>query len=231
MSEAFVPSRAHPIPRYRAALFDLDGTLTDSGPGILSSLRSAFRAMGRPVPPEKVLRKFIGPPLIDSFMQYCGFTAPETAEAIRLYRLAYEEGGGMYRAEVYPGIPRLLESLRGAGMLLAVATAKPGRMAEPVLARFGLSARFDAVFAADGSERSQTKDALILPALEKLGCTPAQAVMVGDTKFDAIGARLAGTAFAGVLYGFGSEAEMRAEGARQFARSPEDLFSLLVDKG
>lgn len=224
-------SRTHPIPRYRAALFDLDGTLTDSGPGILSSLRSAFRAMGRPVPPETVLRKFIGPPLTDSFMQYCGLTAPETAEAIRLYRLAYEQGGGMYRAEVYPGIPELLEALRAAGMLLAVATSKPGRMAQPVLEYFGLSGRFDVIFAADGSERSQTKDTLILPALEKLACSPAQAVMIGDTRFDAEGARLAGTAFAGVLYGFGSEAEMRAEGAARFAASPADLFPILVDNG
>lgn len=215
--------------KYKAALFDLDGTLTDSGPGITESVRSALRKMGRPIPPESVLRRFIGPPLLASFTGFCGMTEPEAMEAIRLYRIAYEQDGAMYRAVVYPGIPKLLDSLRSGGMLLGVATSKPAAMTELVLSRFDLTRRFSTVCAADGSERSQTKDKLILPALEKLDCSPADAVMIGDTRFDAEGARLAGTSFAGVLYGFGSEAELRREGAEQFARTPAELFPLLVD--
>lgn len=215
---------------YRAVLFDLDGTLTDSAPGIIDSVRSALAGMGRPALPETALRKFIGPPLSTSFRTFCGLTEAETAEAIRLYRLKYQDDG-IFQARVYPGIEDLLSALRRAGALLAVATSKPDTMAAAVLDHFRLTPYFDFISAADESERSRTKDTIILPALQAVRCSPGQAVMIGDTRFDAEGARLAGTSFIGVQYGFGSEDEMRAEGAEKFAGSPAELLPLLIDNG
>jgi phosphoglycolate phosphatase len=217
-------------PAYRAILFDLDGTLTNSGPGIMDSVRKTLAGMDKPALSESGLRKFIGPPLSTSFRTFCGMNEEETADAIRRYRLIYR-GGNIFNASVYPGIPKLLTALRRAGAFLAVATSKPASMTKDVLNHFGLMPYFDFVSAADESERSRTKDTIILPAVKAAECSPAQAIMIGDTCFDAQGARLAGTSFIGVLYGFGSEAEMRKEGAEKFVRLPAELRPMLIDNG
>jgi phosphoglycolate phosphatase len=214
---------------YRAALFDLDGTLTDSAPGITGSVRYALERMGRPVPPADALRRFIGPPLYPSFRGFCGMTDAEAQEAVRLYREDYAAGGA-FRASVYPGVPELLGRLRAAGVFLAVATSKPRNMTDRVLEHFGLAERFDFVSAPDASVKTLTKDAVILPAVRAAGCAPAEAVMVGDTRYDAEGARLAGTAFIGVLYGTDTRAEIAAAGGSVFARTVRELSALLIDK-
>lgn len=216
--------------RWRAVLFDLDGTMTDSAPGITGSVRAALTRMGRPVPPESVLRRFIGPPLYPSFREFCGLTDAGAQEAIRLYREDYAAGGA-FRASVYPGVPELLARLRSAGAFLAVATSKPRNMTELVLKHFGLAERFDFVSAPEESEKTLTKDRVILPAVRAAGCSPAEAVMVGDTRYDAEGARLAGTGFIGVLYGIDARAQLAAEGASVFARGPAELSALLLDNG
>ena len=215
--------------KYDVVLFDLDGTLTDSGPGVTGCVRQALEQMGRPVPPQETLRRFIGPPLFSSFTKLCGMDREEAEQAIRLFRESYD-AHGVYDNSVFDGIPETLTALRRAGAKLAVATSKPESMAKVVLGHFGLAQYFDILSAADESDRGNGKEMLILPALEQAGCAPERAVMVGDTKFDAAGARNAGTHFLGVLYGFGTEEEMRREGAEQFARTPEDITRLLVDK-
>ncbi len=210
-------------------LFDLDGTLTDSGPGVTGCVRKALEKMGKPVPPPETLRRFIGPPLFDSFTKLCGLGPAEADRAVEFYRAFYNDGG-VFDNAVYDGIPETLEALRGAGVRLAVATSKPESMAKVVLGHFGLTKYFDFFSAADESDRSGGKEKLILPVLERAACAPERAAMVGDTKFDAAGARKAGTRFVGVLYGFGTEEEMRGEGAELFARAPGDIVRLLVDK-
>lgn len=100
--------------RYRAVLFDLDGTLTDSGPGIASSVLYALEQMGFPAPPPEELRRFVGPPLFTSFTQFCGMTAAQAEKAITLYRSVYNTRD-VYKSVVYPGVPETLCALREAG--------------------------------------------------------------------------------------------------------------------
>lgn len=215
--------------KYRAVLFDLDGTLTDSGPGIISCVRKTIRHMNCPELPPGTLRRFIGPPTWISFRTFCGLSPEETQKAVGYFRGIYD-AEGVFDNSVYAGIPELLDDLHGAGALLAVATSKPGSQACKVLDHFGLTRKFDDIAAADESDRESGKEKLIRSVLENEGVSPEEAAMIGDTKFDAAGARKAGVDFIGVLYGFGTEEEMRREGAAAFVRSVDGLYGMLLDK-
>ncbi|QAT48313.1 HAD family hydrolase [Caproiciproducens sp. NJN-50] len=211
-------------------LFDLDGTLTDSGPGITNGLREAFRHVGWPVPGPQVLRRFIGPPLLNMLKElFPRMTEKTTAELIGDYRRYYAERGA-FENEVYPGIFDLLDELRLGGAKLAVVTSKPATPTKRILDYFGLSPHFDYVSAESDSDRGSGKEFLIRPALEHFGVPASRAVMIGDTKYDAAGARRAGTNFVGVLYGFGTREEMEREGGEHFSRTVEDLRGFLIDK-
>lgn len=215
--------------KYRAALFDLDGTLTDSGQGIINSLKATFPLVDWPVPPPDVLKKFIGPPLFNCLKRETNMPDEKADRFVTLYRKRYTERGA-FENSVYPGILRLLEDLRGAGMKLAVATSKPVTPAKIVLDYFDLTRRFDTIAAEDDSEHGGGKEWLIRNALEELKLSPEEAVMIGDTKYDAAGARNAGTDFIGALYGFGTEESMRAEGAQKFTPTVEGLRDFLLDR-
>lgn len=216
-------------PKYKIALFDLDGTLTNSGPGVMECVKQTLEYMKKPVPPRETLRKFIGPPLWNSFTVLCGMSPREAEQGIDFFRGIYNETG-VYNNSVYPGIPEVLGDLQDAGTIVTVATSKPGSMTKVVLDYFQLSPYFEIVSAADESDKGGGKEELILPVLKKARCAPEEAVMIGDTKFDAAGARKAGTDFVGVLYGFGTEEEMRREGGKKFAHTAADLKNLLIDK-
>lgn len=216
--------------RHDFILFDLDGTLTRSAPGILNGLTRAFRGIGWPVPENKVLRRFIGPPLYEILAELYPDMPRETADAFVLHFRNYYDRTGFAENEVFAGIPELLSSLRDSGALLAVATSKPAPATGSVLEKLHLSAYFDFVGAADTSGRGEGKEKLILPLLEKAGVPAARAVMVGDTKYDAGGARRAGTDFVGVLYGYGTREEMEREGAVNFVNTIPELEEFLIDK-
>jgi phosphoglycolate phosphatase len=215
--------------KYGVVLFDLDGTLTDSGPGIIECVKKTLEHMNMPIPPQNMLRRFIGPPLWDSLTSLCGMNERQAKEGVAYFRKIYDVGG-IYHNSVYQGIPQILREVREAGAAVAVATSKPLSMAEIVLNYFRLAPYFDFVSAADESDKSGGKEELIRPVLEKARCAPREAVMIGDTKFDAAGARKAGTDFIGVLYGFGTEEEMRREGGTVFVSSAAGLKDLLFDK-
>lgn len=212
---------------YDAVLFDLDGTLTESHPGILSCVKLALQEMGKPVPSPDQLRKFIGPPLAYSFTQFCGMTMKEAEEGIERYRFHYNRGG-IFECSVYEGIFPLLKELKERGVKLAVATAKPESMAMRVLEHFGLSAYMDCISANQEDEKGTGKVQLIEAALRELEVSPEKAVMVGDTRFDCEGARLAGVDFAGALYGYGGEEELEKAGAVKLAASPGELRRFLL---
>lgn len=212
---------------YDAILFDLDGTLTDSEPGITGCVALALEKMHFPPLPRKTLRKFIGPPLWSSFMDYCGMTAEQAEEAVEHYRETYNVTGAFQNAP-YPGVIELLEELTQAQIPLAVATSKPVNITFPVLNHFKLTPYFEYIFAPDANEHSSNKKELILKSAAACRTVPERAVMVGDTRFDAAGAREAGTNFIGVLYGFGTREEMEREGATVFARDLAELKSLLL---
>nr|WP_319489484.1 HAD hydrolase-like protein [uncultured Caproiciproducens sp.] len=214
-------------PIYDLIIFDLDGTLTNSEPGITSSVKYALEKMGQPVPELSILRKFIGPPQWESFVKYCGLSDEQTTQAVENYREIYNVTGA-FENKPYPGIIELLQTLRDAGATLAVATTKPAKITARVLDHFDLTKYFAHVSGPDDSERNGDKSVLINSCLNACHVESARAVMIGDTLYDTVGARNAGTDFIGVLYGFGTQEEMTAEGGKVFARDLSELKSMLL---
>ena len=136
---------------YDCVLFDLDGTLTDSASGIISSVNDALTRMGMPLLPKEMQRLYVGPPLLSSFEKLHGMTHAQALEGVRLFRERYAQVGWLEN-RVYPGIPRLLKSLKARGVRLGVATAKPVQFAQQVLKHFGLEPYFDVISAAPMDE-------------------------------------------------------------------------------
>jgi phosphoglycolate phosphatase len=210
---------------YKLALFDLDGTISDSSPGIFRTLKETFPLVDWPVPGPQALRRFIGPPLWN-----CLHETLETADRfVVLFRKAYSQKG-IFENELYPGIRELFAELRSAGIKLAVVTSKPIIPARAVLDYFGVTELFDYISGADDSDRGGGKEELIFPVLKESGISAEDTVMIGDTKYDASGARKAGTNFIGVLYGFGTKEEMIRENGKLFSETVEGLGELLIDK-
>lgn len=210
----------------KAILFDLDGTLTDSGEGIINSVIPALEHFGLPVPSREELRVFVGPPLHDSFRRF-GVPADRTDEAIQVYRTRYIPIG-IFENAPYPGIETLLQTLRAAGHRLYVATSKPEPMAVQVLERFHLAQYFHRICGATLDTSRSTKEAVIAYLLEENGRADNM-VMVGDTKFDVIGARAHGIPTIGVSWGYGTVGELKAAGAAAIADTPEEV-PVLVDR-
>ena len=150
--------------RYDTVILDLDGTITESAPGIMRSAAYALEKMGRPVPGEDVLRRFVGPPLVDSFIRYCGLTEAEAMEAIEIYRERHTVLGWK-EARVYTGIAPMLIALKRAGAYIALASSKPLPLCKETLAYFGLLPLFDRLSAPPYSATKADKEQLILDAL------------------------------------------------------------------
>lgn len=199
-------------------LLDLDGTLMDSAPGIVASVRSAYEAMGLPVPDAATLRSFVGPPITDSFPRH-GVPPELLSETVRQYRAAFT-AGGMYDNAVFDGVPAALRTLREAGCTLAVATSKPEVYAVPICDRFGLTPLVDGVFGAPLDEATSTKADVIAKALASLGrVSPVDAtadgpvLMVGDREHDVHGAAAHGIGCLGVTWGYAAPGELERAGA------------------
>jgi phosphoglycolate phosphatase len=204
-----------------ALLFDLDGTLVDPEPGIVGSVRHALNAMGREIEPDLDLTWVIGPPLRQSFgALLAGQGDPEVA--LGLYRERYGTIG-LTEAEVYPGIPQALEALGRPPTRLIVCTSKPRVFAVRVLEHFGLARHFSAVYGAELDGRFDDKAELIAHLLEAERLSADRVLMIGDRKYDVVGAARNGVAAIGVLWGHGDEAELRAAGAGRLCRQPEAL--------
>jgi phosphoglycolate phosphatase len=208
-------------------LFDLDGTLTESGPGIISSVRYALASMGQPALDDERLRRFIGPPLLDSFRDICGFDPAEVVVAIAAYR-EYYATDGQYENAVYNGIPELLVALRDAGRTLAVATSKAEVFASSILDHFALSEHFATVVGSELDGRRTAKSEIITEALARLGRPTGGSVMIGDRSHDVRGAVAVGVGSIGVLWGYGDDAELTAAGADALAATPIELLGQLT---
>ena len=205
--------------------FDLDGTLTRSGDGIKRSAAHAIAQLGYPPLTEAELDSFVGPPLLESFMRCCGMDEQTALEAVRLYRVRFEDVGWRENA-VYPGIAPLLRALRAAGKYAAIVTAKPERFARRIADWFGLSPYLNAVVGISLDDHHADKAALIARALPA-GADKARAVMVGDRKFDVLGAKEAGVASLAVDYGYGARVELDACAPDMRAATVSELFDLL----
>lgn len=208
----------------KSILFDLDGTLTDSGEGIINCAKMTLERFGLPIPSPDELRTFVGPPLGDSFMKY-GVPADRVEEAIAVFRSRYLPIG-KFENHPYPGIRELLETLKAQGHKLYVATSKPEVTAVEVLEHFNLASFFDRICGATFDQSRVSKSDVIAFLLEQIGAD-THAVMVGDTAFDVTGAAAHGIPTIGVSWGYGKVADMKKAGAAAIADTPEMLLTLL----
>lgn len=213
--------------RYTTVIFDLDGTLLESGIGVANGFRYALDRMGLPMPETMDRRQFVGPPLRYSFQTQLGLPDDRLDEAVALYREYYIQTG-QFEAEPYPGVMDLLRDLNEAGAAVCLATSKYSAIAKPMLDHFGLRPLLRYAAMSDGSELLSAKKGMLLDVLAHCPTPPGQAVMIGDTSYDAAGARDAGVPFIGVLYGYGTQAEMEAAGGRVFVRTTAELRPLLL---
>ena len=208
----------------RSIIFDLDGTLTDSGEGITKSILPVLDHYGIPCASVNDLRFCVGPPLRDSFLKL-GVPEDCIEEAIAIYRSRYTTIG-KFENTPYSGISQLLDTLIAKGHRLFVATSKPETMAVEILDKFDLSRYFEIICGATMDTSRDSKSAVIAYLLDKIG-TKEDAVMIGDTAFDVIGAAEHQIPTIGVSWGYGNVEEMLKSGAVAIAHSMEELLFLL----
>ena len=215
--------------RFKAVLFDFDGTLVDSSEGIFKSLIYAFDADGKPAPDEKTLRKFIGPPIYDSFKTLFGYKDEKIDFMIEKYRERYRSVG-WHEARVYDGIPELVRALREQGVKMATASSKPTPFIRQIIEEQGLLPYFDYLGGTAFDNISSNKTEILNHAMQELGVSPGETVMVGDRLFDIRGAQGAGIPCIAVLYGFGSRSEFEEYGAQYIVETPQDIYRLIVEE-
>lgn len=213
---------------YKYILFDLDGTLTDPAVGITKSVAYALKKFGIEVSDITQLNHFIGPPLLDSFMECYGFDKEKAQTAIDYYRERFRVKG-LYENVVYDGIPEMLQKLKDSGKKLILATSKPEPFAKEILRHFGLEEYFDYAAGSNFDGTRTAKAEVIEYALEAAGVTDkTTAVMIGDREHDIIGANKTGLDSIGVLYGFGNKDELQSAGATFIAENVTDIVKLII---
>ena len=209
----------------KTILFDLDGTLTDSGEGIINCASLALEYFGIPVPSREAMRAFVGPPLHETFVKF-GVSADQADKAVEVYRSRYFTVG-KFENFPYPGIPELLSELKKHGHKLLVATSKPEALSMEILEKFKLARFFDRVCGASMDRSRSTKEDVIAYLLTEYGAGKNM-VMVGDTAFDVIGAAAHGIPTIGVSWGYGNVSEMQKAGAVAIADTVAQLKALLL---
>lgn len=214
--------------KYEYLLWDLDGTLTDSGRGIINAVKYALKQYGIEENDMAALRSFIGPPLVASFSGIYGFDREKALEAVAHYR-TYYSAGGLFENDVYPGIRELLRDLKDAGYKNIMATSKPERFSFQIMEHFELDKYFYLMAGATESQERIEKEQVIEYALKASGITDkSKCLMIGDRKYDIQGAKINGLESLGVLYGYGSREEFEAAGADRIVESVEELRRLFL---
>lgn len=209
-------------------LFDLDGTLTDSGEGILNTVKYALSFFGKENTDISILRKFIGPPLIDAFQNFTELSFDDATTAVAKYRERYKDIG-IFENKVYEGIPELLQNLKNASKTLIVATSKPHIFANRILEYFDLAKYFSCVVGAEFDGTLNYKHEVIEEVLKRCKIKDkSQAIMIGDRHHDIDGAKQNGIESIGVLYGFAEPDELEKAGADYIAKSPLDIEKIIL---
>lgn len=214
--------------KYNAVLFDLDGTLSESAKGIRYSLEKTVAQMNKPQIDFSDYTKYVGPPLLNTFRGMCGFTEEESVKAVSIYQHYYSTKG-MYQNKLYSGIDVVLKTLKENNVKLSVCSSKYELFAENICEYLNIKQYFTAVCgsAKDGSRKE--KNQLIPYACEKLVAKlDKSTVLIGDTKFDAIGAKETKIDFIGANYGYGTELSMTEAGAKIFVEKPLELLNILL---
>jgi len=214
----------------RALLFDLDGTLTDPLEGIARCVVHALQALGAPLPDARELRGWIGPPITDSFAAWFAQNgvAATAEQALHIYRERFA-AKGLFENTVYPGMPEVLGELAERGFRLFVATSKPGVFARRILDHFDLSERFEDIYGSELDGTRVDKVELLDYLFVREGLDRARSVMIGDREHDMRAARYHDAAALGVLWGFGSAAELHEAGAQWLVAEPRQLLPALLE--
>ena len=212
--------------KYKSILFDLDGTITDSSEGIINSILYTLDKMDVTVEDKTILKKFVGPPLMDSFKKYYGFTNDEAELGLKLFR-EYFAVKGIFENRLFDGMNNLLKDLYEAGYQLLLATSKPVHFANQVLEYFNIDKYFSYVSACPIDESNTTKIEIIRQAMEHtITENKEEIVMVGDTSFDVNGAKICGIDSIGVLYGTDGEDELK--NATYMAKDINEIRNILL---
>ncbi len=206
-------------------LFDLDGTLTNPKEGITKCVQYALKHFGIERECDELI-SFIGPPLKEQFMEYASLTEEDGVKAVEIYRERFAPIG-IFENEIYDGILSMLESLKNQGKTLAIATSKPAVFAEKISHKYGIEPYITLLEGSELDGRNTDKALVIKNAMEKLGATKEDTIMVGDREHDVIGARKNGIDCIGVSYGYGKDGELEESGALKIAHTPNELLKIL----
>ena len=208
--------------KYKNILFDLDGTLTDSKPGIVKGVQYALRCCGIDEPDLDKLTSFVGPPLYKSFMSYLECSEEDAKEVVECYREYYAETG-LYENALYEGIEALLYALKERGYKIILASSKPRIYVKRILSYFRIMRYFDIVEGSELDGKNTDKGELIAHILEKWNLKPEECVMIGDRKHDVQGAKANGMDSIAVGYGYGSKDELSEAAPTYFFSTIEEL--------
>jgi len=212
---------------YEYILFDLDGTLTDSGIGITNSVMYALQKYGIEVSDRSQLYKFVGPPLLDSFEKFYGFSKEEAKTAVEYFREYYRDKG-IFENLVYDGYEDLLKRLKDNSKILIVATSKSEVFAKQILEHFDIAKYFTYIAGSNLDGTRVKKGEVIRYALESCNIIDlSKAIMIGDREHDIIGAKEVGINSIGVLFGYGDRNELEKAGADFIVDTVEDIGKVL----
>jgi len=214
--------------KYKYVFWDLDGTISDSAPGIVNSVSYALEHMGTKITDRRILKRFVGPPLAESFDEYFGYSPEQIESAVKYFR-EYFESKGIDENTMYEGVEELLIKLRDSGYICVVATSKPEPFARVILKRYGIDKYFHYIAGSTIDETRTKKDEVIAYALETCKITDkSQVVMIGDRSHDVVGAAKNGLDCIGVLYGYGDRPELEGAGVIAIAADLNELASILI---
>ena len=215
---------------YNYVIFDFDGTVADSSEGVIASILYAYEAFAKPLPDDETIRQFFGPPLVASFMKYAGVDEKTGEEMTAKYRELYTDNA-MYLLKLYDGMGELLKQLKKSGTKIAIASSKPKKFFDKLLGKLEIKEYFDAVCGAAMDEKSTSKKDIIQNALKQLGVEDKSlALMVGDRKYDVLGAKDAGIKCVGVTFGFGDYDELKEAGADFIVDEPSQIMKIVSEK-
>lgn len=214
---------------YKAILFDLDGTLTESGEGITKCVQYALEKFGIEEPDLKKLEVFVGPPLKEQFMKYAGLGDEDAEKAVEYYRERYGTKG-TFENRPYPGVEEMLAELVRKGYRLSVASSKPEYYVKLILEHFHLSEYFTEIVGSELNGDRTDKTEVVEEALKRLGMSEHrdQVIMVGDKEHDVIGARKAGLDCVAVSYGYGTEQELAEAAPLKIAETTEEVLDFFA---
>ena len=215
--------------RFNSAIFDLDGTIMDSEEGIVRSVEYALDKMGVTEYDRQTNLRFIGPPLVDSFMEYYSMSEEDALRAVDFYRERYSVTG-IYEARMYDGVRELLTRLKEQGVKLYIGSSKPEKYVRMILEKQGILDLFDYVAGATFDESRNNKEQVLTYLFEQVEIDKKSAVMIGDRYHDIDGAHYVKIPCIAVLYGFGNEAEFKKHGAEYIAADTDEILKIITSE-